>query len=231
MTLTLPAGVQINAPDPARLRDHPHAAARSRWSPSCTAPSNRVARNCSRRASSAPGASTPASGPTSCRDQQRSATATGRSRRCRRRCECRRVEITGPVEAQDDHQRLQLRRRLLHDRLRGFEHAELGQPDPGPDQPLTEAIRRTITFEQRAARRLQAQRQDRHAAGAAARLAPRRKARAGRRPARLRRHLRLRAVHVPQRQGTARARRRARTSICRRWRAISKRACGTTSSS
>jgi malate synthase len=41
-----------------------------------------------------------------------------------------------PGRSQDDHQRLQLGRRFLHDRLRGFQQPELGQPDPGPDQPV-----------------------------------------------------------------------------------------------
>jgi hypothetical protein len=41
-----------------------------------------------------------------------------------------------PGRAQDGHQRLQLGRRQLHDRLRGFQLAELGQPDQRPDQPV-----------------------------------------------------------------------------------------------
>ena len=52
----------------------------------------------------------------------------------------------------------------------------------------------------------------------------------GRRPADLRRHLRLRAVLLPQREGAGRARQRSRTSTCRSSRATSRRACGTTSS-
>ena len=45
-----------------------------------------------------------------------------------------------------------------------------------------------------------------------------------------RRHLRLRAVLLPQREGAARPRQRSRTSTCRSSRAISRRGCGTTSS-
>ncbi len=45
------------------------------------------------------------------------------------------------------------------------------------------------------------------------------------------RAVRFRPVLLPQRQGAARARQRARTSTCRRWRAISRRGCGTTCSS
>jgi hypothetical protein len=79
------------------------------------------------------------------------------------------------------------------------------QPDPGADQPQA---RDPARADARAGRQdLQAQRQDRHAAGAPARLAPGREARDGRRRACLGRHLRLRAVHVPQRQGADRARR------------------------
>ena len=36
---------------------------------------------------------------------------------------------------QDDHQRAQLGRQRLHGRLRGRQHADLGQQHPGPDQP------------------------------------------------------------------------------------------------
>ncbi len=43
--------------------------------------------------------------------------------------------------------------------------------------------------------------------------------------------LRLRALLLPQREGAARARQRARTSTCPRWRATSRRGCGTTCSS
>ena len=53
---------------------------------------------------------------------------------------------------------------------------------------------------------------------------------AGRRRAGLGEPVRFRPVLLPQRAGAARARQRVRTSICRRWRAISKRGCGTTSS-
>ena len=39
-----------------------------------------------------------------------------------------------PGRREDGHQRLQLGRRFVHDRLRGLELAALDQPDPGPDQ-------------------------------------------------------------------------------------------------
>jgi hypothetical protein len=111
-----------------------------------------------------------------------------------------------PGRAQDGHQRLELGRRQLHDRLRGFEHAELGQPDHRPDQHARRRAPHDLAGTER--QDLQAERQDRDPGRAPARLAPRRKARAGRRQAHLGRHLRLRAVHVPQREGAAGARRR-----------------------
>ena len=40
-----------------------------------------------------------------------------------------------PGRPQDDHQRAQLGRQGLHGRLRGLQHADLGQHDRGPDQP------------------------------------------------------------------------------------------------
>ena len=120
--------------------------------------------------------------------------------------QCRRVEITGPVE----------RKMIINALNSGADSYMTDFEDsnaPNWDNQVTgqinliDAIRRTIVA--RAGRQdLQAERQGRHAGGASARLAPRREARAGRRPARLRRHLRLRALHVPQREGTARARQR-----------------------
>ena len=65
---------------------------------------------------------------------------------------------------------------------------------------------------------------------APARLAPGRAAPAGRRRAGGRRAGRLRALLLPQRRRAARAAAAGRTSTCRRWRATSRRGCGTTSS-
>ena len=72
--------------------------------------------------------------------------------------------------------------------------------------------------------------EDRHAVRAPARLAPAGEARPYRRPADFRRHLRLRAVLLPQRAASCSRAAAARISICPSWRAISKRGCGTTSS-
>ena len=57
-----------------------------------------------------------------------------------------------------------------------------------------------------------------------------RKARADRRRADFRRHLRLRALLLPQREGTGRPRHAGRISTCRSSKATSKPGCGTTSS-
>ncbi len=131
---------------------------------------------------------------------------------------------------QDDHQRAQLGRQRVHGGLRGCEHAALGQQHPGPAQP---ARRDPPPHRLRVAGRqgVSAERTDGDAVRAAARLAPAGEARDRRRRADLRRHLRLRAVLLPQREG-ARARAAAgRTSTCRSSKAISRRGCGTTSSS
>ncbi len=141
----------------------------------------------------------------------------------------RRVEITGPTDRKMVINALNSRRQHLHGGLRGLEHADLGQPGAGADQ---HARRGAPHDRLRQPRRqaLQAQRQDRHAAGASARLAPGREAPAGRRPADVGFAVRLRPVLFPQRQGAPRAAAPASTSTCRRWRAIWKRGCGTTSS-
>ena len=162
-------------------------------------------------------------------NESRSAKATGRSRRCRSALQCRRVEITGPVE-----------RKMIINALNSgadaymtdFEDSNTPNWDNQIDRPhQSEGSRARHDLAGTERQVVQAQRHDRDADRASARLASRREARDGRRPARLRRHLRFRAVPVPQREGTACARRRARSSICRSWRAISKRACGTRSSS
>ena len=136
-----------------------------------------------------------------------------------------------PDRPQDGDQRAQLRRLHLHGGLRGRQLPDLAQHDRRADQPA----RRGAAHDQLRSSRRQAnvppERQDRGAHPAAARLAPRREARHDRRQAGLRRHLRLRAVLLPQREGAPRARLRARTSTCRRWSRTSRRGCGTTFSS
>ena len=121
----------------------------------------------------------------------------------------RRVEITGPDRPQDGDQRAQFRRQRLHGRFRGCQHADLGQSHRGPDQPhrrgAAHASASTIPQNGRA---LHAQRQDRDAAGAAARLASAGGACAGRRRADVGLAVRFRALFLPQRQGAAAARHR-----------------------
>ena len=122
--------------------------------------------------------------------------------------QCRRVEITGPGRRQDGHQRVQFGRRFVHDRLRGQQLAVVVEPDPGPDQHRQgDPPHADARADHRGRHQvLSPQREGRDAAGPAARLAPRREARADRRPAGPRRPVRLRALHVPQRQGAGRAR-------------------------
>ena len=111
-----------------------------------------------------------------------------------------------PGRPQDDRQRAQLGRERLHGGLRGREHAALGQQHPGPHQPARRdppQDRLHVSPEGKAYKlgdKLAV------AVRAPARLAPAGEAREGRRPADLRRHLRLRAVLLPQREGAGRAR-------------------------
>ena len=121
--------------------------------------------------------------------------------------ECRRVEITGPVEAK---MVINAFNSGADSYMTDFEDSNAPSWTNQIQGQINVGRRHPPHAHARAGRQdLPAQRQDRHAAGAPARLAPRREARARRRPARLRRHLRLRAVPVPQREGADRARRRA----------------------
>ncbi len=229
---TCPPGVAINAPILPGFETILTPAGARASSPSCTAPSSRAARSCSPRASSAPSGSTPASGPTSSPRRRRSATATGRSRRCRRRCTAaasrsparstRKMVINAFNSGADSY-------------MTDFEDSNSpiwDEPDPGPDQhrpgdPPHALVRAVVAGGHEG---VQAQRQDRHAAGAPARLAPRREARDW-----------STASACPAASSTSRSScsttprscsraAPARTSTCPRSRAISRRACGTTSS-
>ena len=209
MTLDLAARRGDQRADPARLRDHPHrAGARPgrQAAPRLRAAPPGAARA---RAPSGRSASTPASAPTSSPRRRRSATATGRSRRCRRRCNA--AASRSPARSTPRWSSTpSTRARTAY--MTDFEdsNSPLWTNQIQGQINIGQAIRRTLSSRRSRPRHqeLQAQRQDRDAAGAAARLAPRREARDGRRPARLRRHLRLRPLHVPQRQGAAGARRR-----------------------
>ncbi len=143
--------------------------------------------------------------------------------------ECRRVEITGPVE----------RKMIINAFNSGADSYMTDFEDSNSPNwfnqiqgqvNLKDAIRREISFTNEAGKSLQAQRHDRDAADPPARLASRREARDRRRPARFRRHLRFRARVLPQREGTDQRAASARSTTCRRWKTISRRVCGTTSS-
>ena len=120
---------------------------------------------------------------------------------------CRRVEITGPVDA-----------KMVINAFNSGADSYMTDFEDSNSPKWDNQIQGQINIGQRdpphahargGRQELQAQRQDRDAAGAPARLAPRRETRAGRWRARFGRPVRLRAVHVPQREGAARARRRA----------------------
>ena len=143
----------------------------------------------------------------------------------------RRVEITGPVDRKMIINALNCGANVF---MADFEDASTptwtnmveGQFN------LIDAVRRTIDFvDPQTGKRLQAERQDRGAVRASARLASAREAHAGRRQADVGLAVRFRPLLLPQRQGSCWRAAPARTSTCRRSRAISRRACGTTSSS
>ena len=119
----------------------------------------------------------------------------------------RRVEITGPVDRKMIVNALNSGAQVF---MADFEDANTPRWDNNIQGHinLRDAIRRRIDFVSPGGQGLRAEGQARHAVRAAARLAPAGKAREDRRPADLRRHLRLRAVLLPQREGTGRARQR-----------------------
>ena len=133
-----------------------------------------------------------------------------------------------PGRREDGHQCLQLGRRQLHDRLRGQQHADLEQPDPGPDQhrqgdpPHADARpgRQELQAERHASRRCRCVR----AAGTSTRSMCRSTASGSRAASST-----SRCSCSTTRRNSSRAA-PGRTSICRRWRATSRRGCGTTSS-
>ena len=141
----------------------------------------------------------------------------------------RRVEITGPVDRKMIINALNSGASVF---MADFEDANTPKWDNNIQGHinLRDAIRRRIDYVIARRQGVQAQREDRHAVRPPARLASAREARARRRRADLRRHLRFRALLLPQREGTASRAAAGRTSICPSSRATSKRVCGTTSS-
>ena len=114
----------------------------------------------------------------------------------------RRVEITGPTDRKMLINALNSGRARLHGRLRGRQLADLVEPGRRPGEP-DRRHRAADRFHEPGRQGVPAQRQGRDAAGAAARLAPRRASRGGRRQADVRRPVRLRPVLLSQRRAPA----------------------------
>ena len=157
--------------------------------------------------------------------------ADWRSRRCRPTCWTAASRSPGPVDRKMIINALNSGAPRVHGRLRGRDHADLGQPGRGPGQPARRGPPARIDFDRsRTAASATRSTSGPRRSSCARAAGTSREARAGRRRADVRRAVRLRPVLLPQRQGAARARHRARTSTCRRWRATSRRGCGTTCS-
>ncbi len=142
----------------------------------------------------------------------------------------RRVEITGPDDRKMVINALNSGASVF---MADFEDANSPTWDNLVDGQINlgDAVRRTITFTApETGKKYALKDEDRGAARASARLAPRRAAHARRRRAGPRRALRLRPLLLPQREGARSRAARARTSTCPRWRATSRRASGTTCS-
>ena len=133
MSLDLPCRNPDQRADPARLRNHPDPAGpRARRQ---AAPGVRAA---------APGAAGRAGRAREASRRRRAAGLSGRDEGDPRRRLEDRADPEGPAvpprrdhrpgRGQDGHQRVQFRRRYLHDRLRGQQLAVVVEPDPGPDQ-------------------------------------------------------------------------------------------------
>ena len=188
-----------------------------------------VATSCSRGVSRVRPRSTQASCPTSCRKPARSA----------RRLELRpdpadildrRVEITGPVDRKMVINALNSGAKVF---MADFEDANTPSWDNIVQGQLNlrDAIRRGSTHVcPKASRTGSTRRRPCCSCGRAAGTC-RRSTCCIDGAADLRRHLRLRALLLPQREGAARAGHAARTSTCRSSRATSRRGSGTTSSS
>ena len=143
----------------------------------------------------------------------------------------RRVEITGPVDRKMVINALNSGAKVF---MADFEDANSptwANNDRGPDQPEGPLGRHARLHRPGERQGLQARRQAGGAARPPARLASARRASDGRRRADFGCAVRFRALFLPQRREADRAGHRARISTCRSSRAISRRGCGTTSSS
>ena len=158
---------------------------------------------------------------------RRSAKATGRSRRSPPICRPPRRNHR-PRRPQDDRQRAQFRRQGVHGRFRGRLLAGVRQHDRGPGQSQRSSGPARSTSPTPAHRQALRRRTEPGGAdGAPARLAPQRAASARRRRGDVGLAVRLRPLRLPLRQGAGAPPARRPLSICRRWRATSRRGCGT----
>ena len=213
----------------ARVRGDPDARGAGRWSRSCTGRSTAAGASCWPAAARCRRSSTPAGCPTSWPRPGRSARRDWKVSPAPPDLLDRRVEITGPVDRKMVINALNSGAKVF---MADFEDAHSPTWDATIEGQinLRDAIRGTIEFDEPRGQEVPPEQADGHAPGPAARLAPDREARHGRRPGRLRLALRLRPLPVPQRAGPAGQGDRARTSTCPSSRATSRPGSGTTSS-
>ena len=231
--MAAPHGVEVTGPMGERLRRGPHA--RRPWSssPSCTGPSTAGGWSCSQaREDRVRGAR-----------RRRHAGLPRRDRRTIREGDSGRSPPPAPGPGrppgrdhrpdrpQDDHQRAQLRRQGVAGRLRGRQHPALGERRRRPAQPAGRDRPARSTSPARGQGVRARRRRAGHDRRPPARLAPAGEAHHRRRRADFGQPGRLRALLLPLRAAAARRGPGARTSTCRRWRATSRRGCGTTCSS
>ena len=225
-----PAGIEVARPAAART---PSTFSRPRpsssWPSWSAAPATAAASCCAARRRAADRGSTPASCPTFCPRRPTSAARDWRIAPVPADLHDRRVEITGPVDRKMVINALNSGAKMY---MADFEdsHSPTWEATLEGQVNLRDAVAGTIDYTSPEGKRYPLEQADRHAAGAAARLAPGRKARAGRRPADLGQHLRLRPVLLPQRRRRCSPRAPGPTSTCPSWKATSKRGCGTTCS-
>ena len=192
------ASIDVTGPSVERVRGDPDPDCARRSSPTCSAGSARRRDELlGRAARAAPARSARPARSTSSPRPQTSATATGRSRRPPADLQDRRVEITGPTDAQDGDQRAQLRRPGLAGRPRGRQHAALGERRSSGQVTLYDAVppHHRVHLARGQAVRAERRRPGPGDRAAAAGLALRREARARRRHAGGRRAGRLRACY------------------------------------
>ena len=201
------AGIEIHRTHHPRVRRDPDARGASRSSRSCSARSAAGARNCcaprAQRQAELDAGELPDFLPETRAVREGDWTLAP----IPADLQDRRVEITGPVDRKMIINALNSGANVF---MADFEDANSPTWDNTIEGQinLRDAIRRRIDFTVAGGQGVQAQRQDRDAARAPARLAPAGEARPGRRRADVGRALRLRPLLLPQREGAARARQR-----------------------